>query len=263
MELNCKNFEKILKTIFEWEKSNTIEFDDLKSELIYFERTKNESNNSITLFNQTILKSFKTVKYLEVWLDKKLNFKTHVKNRLMLANRALFAIANLMKSKWRLSVATCCQLYMSCIIFISDYDSEIWYHDEKQKHFEQMFQKNQNFAIQKILNAFKTFSIQAIKVETNLLSLVIRFAQKNQIYAVRIAKMKENNSLFKICSSTFTQNFENIEYYTKNSRNVKWNEKSEVKKHSIQLIKILHSISHIKMIDEHIWLKNSIKIQKS
>ena len=168
-----------------------------------------------------------------------------------------------MKSKWELFAAACRQLYMSRIISISDYNSEIWYHDEKQKHFEQMFQKIQNFAVRKILDAFKTSSTKAMKVEANLLSSVIRLAQKNQIYVVQIAKMRENSSLSKICSSTFTQNFEHIELFTNNSKTAKWNEQSKNKKHSTQLIKILHSISQIKLINKHIWLKNFTKIQKS
>ena len=102
-----------------------------------------------------------------------------------------------------------------------------------------------------------------MKVETNLLLSTIQLAQKNQIYVVQITRMNENNSLFKIYSSTFTPNFEHIEFYTKNSKNVKWNKKSKVKKHFTQLIKILHSISQIKMIYEHIWVKNLTKTQKS
>ena len=84
-----------------------------------------------------------------------------------------------------------------------------------------MFQKTQNFVIRKILEVFKTSSAKTMKVETNLLSSTIQLAQKNQIYAVRIAKMKENSSLLKICSSIFTQNFEHIELHMKNSENVK------------------------------------------
>ena len=84
-----------------------------------------------------------------------------------------------------------------------------------------MFQKTQNFVIRKILEVFKTSPAKAMKVEANLLSSAIRLTQKNQIYAVRIAKMKENSSLSKICSSIFTQNFEHIELHMNNSENVK------------------------------------------
>ena len=75
--------------------------------------------------------------------------------------------------------------------------------------------------------------------------------------------MGENSSLSKICPSIFTQNFEHIGLHIDNSRNARWNEKSGAKKHSIQLIRILHSVSQIKLINEHIWLETSTKIQKS
>ena len=55
-----------------------IEFDDLKSELIHFEKSRNPSTDIMKLPNGTILQPQEWVKYLEVFLDRKLNFNTHV-----------------------------------------------------------------------------------------------------------------------------------------------------------------------------------------
>ena len=76
-----------------------IEFDDLKSELIHFEKSKISSTDIMELSNEITLQSQKWVKYFEVFLDRKLNFNIHVQKRLNSANRALHGIANLMKSE--------------------------------------------------------------------------------------------------------------------------------------------------------------------
>ena len=77
--------------------------------------------------NGTILEPKNSVKWLGVCLDRKLNYKKHIETRIASANRSFFAIQNLMKSEWGLNPTACRQLYLSCIIPISDYGSEIWF----------------------------------------------------------------------------------------------------------------------------------------
>jgi ribosomal protein S5 len=42
---------------FEWARENVIKFNDLKSKMIHFELKKEMSTNTITLSNETTLKS--------------------------------------------------------------------------------------------------------------------------------------------------------------------------------------------------------------
>ena len=202
-----------------------IEFDDLKSELIHFEKSRNSSTDIMELPNETILQSQKWVKYLEVFLDRKLNFNIHVQKQLNSANRALHGIANLMKSEWGLSASACRQLYVFCIISISDYGSEIWFNGKNQKHLIDKFQKIQNFAIRKILEAFKTTPFRAMEIEANILPPAIRLHQKNQQYAIRIARMRCNNPLTQICLNSFSQNFEHLGHDVENQKFVTWTKK--------------------------------------
>ena len=74
-----------------------IEFDDLKFELIHFEKSKNLSIDIMKLTNEIILQSQKWVKYFKVFLNRKLNFNIHVQKQLNSVNRVLHEIANLMK----------------------------------------------------------------------------------------------------------------------------------------------------------------------
>ena len=99
---NCKEIEIIVKTAFDWAATNNVKFDDDKSELIHFEKSRNASKHKVQLPNGTILEPKSFVKWLGVWLDRKLNFKKHVETRIASANRSFFAIQNLMKSEWGL-----------------------------------------------------------------------------------------------------------------------------------------------------------------
>ena len=59
---NCKVLKRTVKTVFKWAPENTVKFDDSKSEIIYFFRKKQEAKNSVTLSNNTIIKSVKIIK---------------------------------------------------------------------------------------------------------------------------------------------------------------------------------------------------------
>ncbi len=201
---NCIELKTILNSLFDWAKTNNVTFDDSKSKLIHFEKSRQKSTDVIILSNEIELKPQDSVKYLDIWLDKKLNFKTHVGVRIANATRALHTIMSLMKSESGLSPSAARQLYMSCIIPISDYGSEIWYNN--QKSFEKRFQKLQNLAIRKILGTFKTTPCEGMKIEASLLSSKIRLYQKNQKYAIGIAKIEVYNSVCKLVPNTYTQN---------------------------------------------------------
>ena len=96
---NCRVLQRAVKTVFEWTAENTVKFDDSKSELIHFFRKKQEAKNSVTLLNNTIAKLVKIIKWLSVWLNKKLNFKEHVQQKIAAAIRNLHLLNRLFNSK--------------------------------------------------------------------------------------------------------------------------------------------------------------------
>ena len=74
--------EIIVKTAFDWAASNNVKFDDDKSELIHFEKTRKVSKDTLELPNGTVIEPKNVVKWLGVWLDRKLNFKKHVETQI-------------------------------------------------------------------------------------------------------------------------------------------------------------------------------------
>ena len=191
IENNCKTLTEIAKIAFSWADANAVQFDDSKSELIYFESKKIMSTNSITLPNGTILKFQNMIKWLKIWIDRKLTFKTHIEKRLTFAIRIFHSISRLQNFEWNLVFMITRQLYQTCITAISDYDFEIWWND--QKSYAEKFQKLQNLKLRKILETFKTSLISVMKIEINIQSIKIRLNQKNQKLVLRIMKLNQRH----------------------------------------------------------------------
>ena len=63
---NCKEIEIIVKSTFDWAATNNVKFDDEKSELIHFEKSRNASKDKVQLPNGTILEPKNSVKWLGV-----------------------------------------------------------------------------------------------------------------------------------------------------------------------------------------------------
>ena len=151
------------------------------------------STDSITLSNGIILKPQNMVKWLGIWIDQKLTFKTHVDKRVALATRVLHSIDRLQNSEWGLTAMATRQLYQTCITAISDYGSEIWWNN--QKSHMQKYQKLQNLGLKKILKAFKISPIAAIKIKANIPSIEVRLNQKNQKLALQIIKIDNKHPI--------------------------------------------------------------------
>ncbi len=131
IDKNVKMQKNAAKIAFTWAKNNAVQFNDSKSELIHFESHKTTFNQMIILLNNTIIKSKTCVRWLEVWLNRKLNFKVHVQTKIATVIRTLHLLFRLMNSEWRLNVKLEKQLYLTCVTSISDYDVEIWWNNQK------------------------------------------------------------------------------------------------------------------------------------
>ncbi len=70
------------------------------------------------------------VKYLNVWFDKKLSFKTHVQKRIAAANRIFHSISKLANTERDLSFQVFRKLYIACIILVADYEVSVWWKNQ-------------------------------------------------------------------------------------------------------------------------------------
>ena len=195
IDKNVKILKNAAKIAFTWAENNAVQFDDSKSELIHFESYKTTLNQMIILLNNMIIKSKTCVWWLEVWLNRKLNFKVHVQTKMATVTRTLHSLFRLMNSEWKLNVKSEKQLYLTCITSISDYDVKIWWNN--QKSYLVKFRKLQNAALRKILSVFWTSSINAMQIEVEISSMKMWLNQKCKNYAIWIVKLLKKHSIRK------------------------------------------------------------------
>ncbi len=182
IDKNVKMLENAAKIAFTWAENNAVQFNDLKSELIHFESHKTTFNQMIILLNNMIIKLKTCIQWLEVWLNRKLNFKVYVQTKIATVTRTLHSLFKLMNSEWKLNVKSEKQLYLIYITSISDYDVEIWWNN--QKSYLVKFRKLQNAALRKILSVFRTSSIDAMQIKVEISSMKMQLDQKCKNYAI-------------------------------------------------------------------------------
>jgi len=161
-----KILKNTAKITFTWAENNAIQFNNSKFELIHFESCKTTLNQMIILLNNMIIKLKTYVWWLEVWLNWKLNFKVHMQTKITTVTKTLHSLFKLMNNEWKLNIKSEKQLYLICITFISNYDVEIWWNN--QKSYLVKFRKLQNAALRKILSVFQTSSINAMQIEVEI-----------------------------------------------------------------------------------------------
>src|SRR5437773_3143026 len=115
------------------------------------------------------------------------------------------------------------QLYIVCITSVADYGVPVWWNN--QKYLLEKYQKLQNSALRKILEAFKISSYMAMKLEAAIISLKARFDRICRNYALRIMQIPKNHSIrLRVSASYSSYNNEaelNWEKY------LDWNEKNQ------------------------------------
>ncbi len=223
IDKNVKMLKNAAKIAFTWAENNAVQFDDLKSELIHFESHKMTLNQMIILLNNMIIKSKTCIWWLEVWLNRKLNFKVHVQTKIATVIRTLHSLFRLMNSEWELNVKSEKQLYLACITSISDYDVKIWWNN--QKSYLVKFRKLQNAALRKILSVFQTSSINAMQIEVEISLMKMQLDQKCKNYAIQIVELLKKHFIRKRTFISYSsQYFIELNLDLNASKYLNWNE---------------------------------------
>jgi hypothetical protein len=156
-EENAQALEVATHTAFNWAQANAVVFNDSKSEMLYFHKSRTDEHNDTTnirLPNGTIvtpgMQGGKTdvVRWIGIYFDRKLSFSHHVKVKLMAAARSLNVLRSLICHETGLSPSATCTLYQAYVISRSDFGSEIWW--TGQKSLASTLQSQQNSALHRI-----------------------------------------------------------------------------------------------------------------
>ena len=142
------NMNEALEETVEWCQENGLDINPEKTEIISF-GTKDRLEVKI---KGKIVKEKGEVKYLGVYLDKKLNFNAHFDYIIGKANKALWACKSLGGKHWGLDTSKMIWIYNAMVIPVITYASIIFWH-RAQKSAKYKLSKFQRNALQIITGA--------------------------------------------------------------------------------------------------------------
>ncbi|KAI0998762.1 hypothetical protein K3495_g9435 [Podosphaera aphanis] len=200
---NVRELQKYLQSFFSTADSLSIVFEKSKSELIHFSKGKKTFSNSLQIEDFS-LEPNSTVKWLGIWLQNNLKFKTHVEKRVHLAQGAMQRLFQLSSKSKGLGFNALRQLYLSCVIPVLDYGSILWYNKYGTEKLSNLCDKIQKQAIPKITGAYRSSPSKALEVEAALLPTRVRHYKLASFYAMRIFKFQTNHPLYVTLSSKLT-----------------------------------------------------------
>src|SRR5436190_3246306 len=122
LESNYKILELTVEKLLQMQTQNNIQFDMEKTELIHFhsKRIINYQDYTVQIGNMRI-EPESLVRWLDIWLDSKLNFKEHMEKKIADATRVFHQITRLSITEKGLSFQAMRQLYIACIVSIADF----------------------------------------------------------------------------------------------------------------------------------------------
>ncbi len=128
IEKNCELLQKLAENLLLKQKQNCMQFDTDKIDLIHFHSKRSldlENERYSVKIEETIFQSKESVKYLDIWLDSKLSFKTHVEKKIALAKKIFRQIERLSNTERELSFQAMRQLYTACLSSVADYEVSV------------------------------------------------------------------------------------------------------------------------------------------
>ncbi|KAF7568383.1 Dimer-Tnp-hAT domain containing protein [Pyrenophora tritici-repentis] len=183
LKKNTRALQKEIATLFAKGEQLDIIFDTSKTELIHFTAKKERIERSLILPNNDRIEHKDTVKWLGIYLDNRLSFKSHVSIRVSQARQAFYRLGRLANIELGLSTHAIRQLYLACVTSVSDYGAQIYW--QNQPYATKKLQSLHNLACRKTLGVFRTAPTVPTSLEASLLPPAIRLNSTIRNYASR------------------------------------------------------------------------------
>ncbi|KAF7568860.1 hypothetical protein PtrM4_112750 [Pyrenophora tritici-repentis] len=183
LKKNIRALQKEIATLFAKGEQLDIIFDTSKTELIHFTAKKERIERALILPNNDRIEHKDTVKWLGIYLDNRLSFKSHVSIRVSQARQAFYRLGRLANIELGLSTHAIRQLYLACVTSVSDYGAQIYW--QNQPYATKKLQSLHNLACRKTLGVFRTAPTVPTSLEASLLPPAIRLNSTIRNYASR------------------------------------------------------------------------------
>jgi hypothetical protein len=183
--LVCDSLQEHIDSVSDYFKNWKIKINEDKTQAIYFTRcTKNVPTSKLKINNVEVAWT-NEVKYLGVYLDKRLTFASHLTKSINKAEKAFRILYSFLNRKSKLCIQNKLLLYRACIRPILTYGVEVW-HDCAATHRRKL-QIVQNKCLKIINNRNWRYSTSALHEESGMpliqdfgIKICDRFSQKSR-----------------------------------------------------------------------------------
>ncbi len=170
---NCRALEKAHVECELWARRHEARFASTKYELMHLTRNHRRFNmTTIININEVIKKSFISMRVLEVQLDIKLKWDSHVKKIHEKMTTQMLALTRLTASTWEACFKKTRHVYTAVVRSIITYEFSTWHVSHERSNSFMKLIKNfidlQKQDLRTVCDAFKTISHQLLDVETQI-----------------------------------------------------------------------------------------------
>ncbi|KAF8623926.1 hypothetical protein AX17_007254 [Amanita inopinata Kibby_2008] len=201
LNVNIDRLELAFNTIVNKLSAIGLSIDADKTELIHFPRTPGdpsaEPHININPPNDRAhsIRPQQVIRWLGIYFDRRLNFKTHIANMATKARSTLAGLKILANSVRGLSIVNARLLYKTVIIPILTFGAPVWHTGRCQKTLIRPLETAQNECLRWILGAFSTSPVDELHHISAILPMHILLEKISDNAALRLRRLPRHSQV--------------------------------------------------------------------
>ena len=190
-----ENFANIeIGKITNWAKENKITFNEQKSKAMLVTRRKRRERTEVNIYlNTKPLEQVKSIKYLGITIDNKMNFREHIITTTQKCSTLIHTLAKSAKLNWGLKREALNTIYKGAILPLMLYGAPVWRSAMEKNCNRTLYSRVQRLMNIKIAKAYRTTSSDALCILTCDAPVQLKAEEATNLY--RITKDKQNERL--------------------------------------------------------------------
>ena len=178
--------EKSLRTLVNWARKCGLGVNPQKTELVLFTRRRSIPQFKLPAIDGTFLKLSDKAKYLGIVLDRRLNWKANVCERVKKATCAMYTCNKIIGKKWGPNPKTILWLYTAVVRPILTYGCAVWWQAAQKTTNLKLMTKVQRLACLATTGAMRTTPTAGLEVILHLLPLDLFMQESAAKCALRL-----------------------------------------------------------------------------
>ncbi|KAJ8711943.1 hypothetical protein PYW08_008897 [Mythimna loreyi] len=183
----CNLMRQALKIVEDWCKEHQLTVNPTKTELVLFTKKRKLAALQLPIFFGTTLSLSTEVKYLGVYLDKKLNWAKHTEYITKKASISMWQCKRMLGRNWGIAPKVTHWLYTTVIRPIITYGSLVWWPRTELSTAQKELEKLQRLACVAITSSMRTTPTAALQAMLGLPPLHLIVQEEAALAAFRLS----------------------------------------------------------------------------